>query len=129
MSDGIRVQFAAFLAAGGLATATHWALMASLIAVTVQPVTATAAGSVAGAVANYGLQRRLAFRNARGHGRTLWRYLGSCVFAWFANFALFTLLNHGMNLPVIAAQATTTALVAVLNFVIYRSSIFHEPTI
>ena len=41
MSDGIRVQFAAFLAAGGLATATHWALMASLIAVTVQPVSYT----------------------------------------------------------------------------------------
>jgi hypothetical protein len=42
MSDGIRVQFAAFLAAGGLATATHWAVIAFLITVAVQPVTATA---------------------------------------------------------------------------------------
>ena len=42
MSDGIRVQFAAFFVAGGLATAIHGAVIAFLITVAVQPLTVTA---------------------------------------------------------------------------------------
>lgn len=125
---GIRKQVAGFLTAGGLATSIHWVAMGFLVELGAQPVIATATGSIAGAIANYGLQRRLAFRKAGPHGQTLWRYLASCGLAWFANLTLFSLLSHGMALPVVPAQVITTTLVAALNFVVYQRLVFHEHT-
>lgn len=123
---GIREQFAGFLTAGGLATATHWSAMGLIVELGVQPVTATATGSVAGAIVNYGLQRRLAFRKAGPHSQTLGRYLASCGLAWVANLTLFSFLSHGMALSDAPAQVVTTTLVAALNFVVYQRLVFHE---
>lgn len=125
---GIREQVAGFLTAGGLATAIHWMGVATLVELGVQSVTATATGSLAGALANYGLQRRLAFPKAGPHGQTLWRYLASCGLGWLANLTLFSLLSHGMALSLAPAQVITTTLVAALNFVVYQRLVFHEHT-
>jgi len=122
----ISTQTLGSVVAGGLATAIHWTVMASLVAATVDSSIATAAGSLSGAVANYGLQRRIAFPRAPGHGTSIRRYLASCALAWHANLALFYLLSEKLPLPVIPAQLLTTALVTALNLVVYRRFVFHE---
>jgi len=122
-------QLQGFVAAGGIATLFHWLVMAALIAIGLDPILATASGSVSGAVLNYTLQRRLAFRNAGPHRATLWRYIGSCLGAWFCNIVLFFLLNHVLALPVTLSQIVTTGLVAALNYIVYQRLIFHEQTL
>ncbi|GGE73714.1 hypothetical protein GCM10011533_27700 [Streptosporangium jomthongense] len=122
-------QLRGFVAAGGLATLFHWLVMAALIAAGLEPVLATASGSVSGAVLNYVLQRRLAFRNAGPHRVTVWRYIGSCFGAWFCNLVFFFLLNNLFALPVTLSQVVTTGLVAALNYLVYQRLVFHEQTL
>lgn len=114
------------MAAGGMATMFHWLVMAGLTALGLEPIIATAAGSVSGAAMNYGLQRRLAFRSSGSHGATLWRYGLSCGFAWVLNLAFFSLLSDLLALSVMLSQITTTGLVAALNYIVYERLVFHE---
>ena len=128
MSTLLSHQLRGFMAAGGLATLFHWLVMAVLIGAGLEPTLATASGSASGAALNYGLQRRLAFRNAGPHRLTLWRYIGSCVVAWFCNLVLFFLLNNVLALPVTLSQVVTTGLVAALNYIVYQRLVFYEQT-
>ncbi|MDS1310289.1 GtrA family protein [Marinobacter xiaoshiensis] len=128
MSTLLSRQLQGFVAAGGLSTLLHWFVMAALIAAGLEPVLATVSGSVSGALLNYGLQRRLAFRNAGPHRVTLWRYIVSCLGAWFCNLAFFFLLNNVLGLPVTLSQIVTTGLVAALNYIVYQRLVFHEQT-
>jgi putative flippase GtrA len=129
MSISLPRQLQGFITAGGLATLFHWLVMAALIAAGLDPVLATASGSVSGAVLNYGLQRRLAFRNAGPHKFTLWRYVGACFVAWLCNLVFFFLLNNVLTLPVTLSQVVTTGLVAALNYIVYQRLVFHEQTL
>jgi putative flippase GtrA len=128
MNRFVPLQLQGFIAAGGLATLFHWFVMAALIGAGLEPTLATASGSVSGAALNYGLQRRLAFRNSGPHRVTLWRYIGSCFVAWLCNLAFFSLLNNVLTLSVPLSQAVTTALVAALNYIVYQRLVFHEQT-
>ncbi|WKD48590.1 GtrA family protein [Microbulbifer spongiae] len=100
--------------------------MALFVGLTDRPVIATLVGSAFGAVANYWLQHRLAFPDADIYARTFFRYLASCVLAWSANVSFFFLLTRVVHFPIITAQVVTTALVAGLNFVVYKRLVFHE---
>ena len=126
MSKLRSIQLPGFIAAGGLATLFHWFVMAVLIGAGLEATLATASGSLSGAVMNYGLQRRLAFRNAGPHSLTVWRYIVSCVVAWLCNLAFFFLLNHILALPVTLSQLVTTGLVAALNYIVYQRLVFYE---
>jgi len=128
MKQFLPLQLQGFIAAGGLATLFHWLVMVALIGAGLEPTLATASGSVSGAILNYGLQRRLAFRNAGPHGVTLWRYIGSCFVAWLCNLVFFFLLNNVLTLSVPLSQVVTTALVAALNYIVYQRLVFHEQT-
>lgn len=116
------------MAAGGLATLVHWVVMAGLVGMGLEATAATASGSIIGATANYGLQRRLAFRKAGPHSQTLWRYLSSCALAWLCNLAVFYVLNHVLSFSVLFSQIATTGVVAVLNYVVYQRLVFYEQT-
>ncbi|WP_227519534.1 GtrA family protein [Marinobacter sp. ANT_B65] len=128
LSPFLSRQVQGFLAAGGLATLFHWLVMAALIVAGLEPTLATASGSISGATLNYGLQRRLAFQNAGPHRSTLWRYMGSCFFAWLCNLISFFLLNNLLALSVPLSQVVTTGLVAALNYLVYQRLVFHEQT-
>ena len=119
-------QVTGFLAAGGLATAIHWASMALLVLAGLPALTATAIGSICGAVTNYFFQRRLAFPGAGSHQKTVWRYVLSCLLAWVTNFVVFSFLQQGLLLSVTVSQLATTAAVALLNFTVYQRLVFHE---
>lgn len=120
------LELKGFIAAGGLATLFHWLVMAGLIGAGLEPTLATASGSLSGAVINYGLQRRLAFRNASAHRHTVWRYFVSCVVAWLCNLAFFFVLNYVLTLPATLSQLVTTGLVASLNYIVYQRLVFYE---
>jgi putative flippase GtrA len=126
MNKRLSLQLRGFITAGGLATLFHWFVMAVLISAGFEPTLATAGGSLSGAAMNYGLQRRLAFRYAGPHRSTVWRYLGSCGFAWFCNLAFFYMFNHVLALPVMLSQVATTGLVAALNYIVYQRLVFYE---
>lgn len=87
---------------------------------------ATAIGFLVGAVANYLLQRRLAFLNASRHRSAVPRYLLSCAIAWLTNIAIFDALHQVAIWPPAIAQLVTTLCVAALNYALYKRLVFHE---
>lgn len=107
-------RFPRFLAAGGVATLLHWGLMAALVACGAQAWCATALAMAAGATANYFLQRRYVFFQARGFSAGV--YLLSVAIAWSVNLAVFQVL-HTSGVEIAPAQLLSTALVALLNFI------------
>ena len=77
-ADGraLLAQAARFLAAGGTATAVHYALLVALVEPGLLPPTpATCVGYATAAALNYGLRRRFVFRSRAPHRRTLPCYL------------------------------------------------------
>ncbi len=119
-------QLLGFLTAGGLATSVHWLTMATLMLAGLSALMATATGFLTGAVANYLLQRRLAFLNARDHRSAIPRYLLSCAIAWLTNIAIFDALHQIVMWPPAIAQPVTTLCVAALNYALYKRLVFHE---
>ena len=117
---------ARFAAAGGIATHVHWLCMSALIAAGIDARVATAAGAIAGVAANYPLQHRHAFASRAAHRRALPRYLASCALAWLANLLLFALLHGPVGWPPALAQATTSAAIAALNYLLYARMVFDE---
>jgi len=116
-----------FGVAGAVSTAVHWSVMAALILLGGDAAWATGAGAVAGAAANYPLQRKYAFTSRCAHHYALPRYLAVCAIAWIANLACFGFLQSALDQSVIVSQALTTAVVAVLSYVLYSTKVFHEP--
>lgn len=115
-----------FVAAGGLATLSHWLTMALLVLVGIFPAMATAIGAIVGALVNYLMQKAYTFRSTNSHRIALPRYIGACAVLWLANLLLFILLNGLFYLPVASAQFVTTALVALMSYWLYRSLVFNE---
>ena len=115
-----------FALVGGLATALHWATMAALVAAEIDARAATAWGAVAGAVANYILQRRHTFASHFLHHRPVPRYAVACLLAWALNLALFSLLHALTPLAIAPAQLLTTATVAGFSYLLYSRLVFHE---
>lgn len=111
-----------------MATLFHWVAMSGLILLGMEPVAATLFGSVVGAVTNYGLQRTLAFPNARSHIEAIWRYVFSCSLASILNVLIFFFLHQLIEIPVAPAQLLTTVVVAAFNYVVYQRLVFHEQT-
>lgn len=115
-----------FVAAGGVATLSHWLTMALLILAGMFPAMATAIGAVLGALVNYLMQKIYTFRSTNSHRIALPRYIAACVFLWLANLLLFMLLNGLFFLSVASAQFITTAFVALMSYWLYRSLVFKE---
>lgn len=87
---------------------------------------ATAVGGGAGALVNYGLQRRITFRYTGPHGRAFQLYLISCPASWFANLCIFAWLHQSLALDVMSSQILTTAVVAGLNYLMFERVVFND---
>lgn len=116
---------ARFMITAGAATAVHWAIMWLLVLEGVHPALATACGALCGALINYLLQYYYAFQSRHPHGITVIRYIAACALGWAANLTLFSLLLWCFN-QVLVSQVCTTALVAILNYFVYRRVVFHD---
>lgn len=121
--------FGRFLASGGLATALHWGVMAIFVTLGVNAAVASAAGAALGAVSNYVLQFHITFQARAQHGRAMPAYFAVVCVSWLTNLLVFMGLHAGFALAVTPAQGVTTFLVAVLNFWLYSTVVFHEKPI
>lgn len=100
--------------------------MAVCITHGVNAVAATAIGSALGAVCNYFLQFHVTFQARAQHHHAMPAYFAAVFVGTLANLAVFMGLHSGLAFATIPAQALTTFLVALLNFWLYATVVFHE---
>ncbi|NOY67711.1 MAG: GtrA family protein [Gammaproteobacteria bacterium] len=120
------LQSARFVLSGGIATASHWLVMAFMVNVGIRPLIATATGAFIGAIINYILQRYVTFQTKAVHRTVLLRYTGVCIIIWFSNFFIFISLFHIARLTPIYAQGITTLTLAVMSYYFYKRMVFND---
>lgn len=110
-------RFAAYGVAGGLATATHLAVLALLVELLAAPETwASAIGFACAVPVNYLLQHRYVFRAVGNHRTFFARYVAVTLATMALNTGIFFLLNSVVGLFYIVAQIATIAVIVVVNF-------------
>lgn len=108
-------QLLRYAGVGAIGTALHYAAMFGLMAgFSVDPVMASTAGAVLGALANYALNYRFTFRSSAGHRMAMPRFLLIAMIGFGLNALLLGLLLHTTALTPILAQLMAT--VGVLGF-------------
>lgn len=118
-------RFVRFLIGGGIATATHWGLMAMLVASGANDLLATTVGAFVGAAVNYVLQHRYTFASSREHSDAIPAYVFVTILTLYLNGFTYRVLNHIAGMPIAASQACTTALLAAINYLLYRTRVFN----
>jgi len=121
-------QIKRFILSGGSSTAVHFATMGLLIYFGMDAVLATSTGAVAGAIFNYILQYFYTFRSDRRHLHSMAAYLVAAVLAWLSNLLLFVLFHEILGAGIITAQLTTTLIVTLQNFIVYKKLVFLQNT-
>lgn len=115
--SGLLLQFSRFGAVGAIGTAAHYALFIALVEVTgADPVGASTAGALLGALVNYILNRRYTFRSARRHREALPRFLAVAAAGLAFNAGLMLLLVEGLNMHYLLSQVIATLGVLLWNF-------------
>ncbi len=122
-------QSVRFAISGGLATLSHWLIMALMIYAGTTPAKATAVGAFIGATLNYILQHKVTFQSNVAHRSALLRYIVVCTLTWTANLFYFFILHHIIMLTAMYAQSITTFLVALMSYFLYKRIVFngHQP--
>ena len=113
-----------FLVSGGIATAVHWAALWGLILLQVDAVLASSIGAFLGAIVNYFLQYFFIFKTKRQHKQALLAYAPAVLVSWLLNLVLFYSLYGDVFLDPLVAQVATTAVVMVVNFLLYKKVVF-----
>jgi len=100
-------------------------IMALLMTVDVPPAWATGVGAIAGAIANYPLQKIFTF-SGRVSPSPVPVYILACILTWSLNLFLFVTLNSGFGFSAGIAQIFVTAFVAIGSYGFYRKWVFHD---
>ena len=119
-------QFARFTGVGAIGTAAHYALLFALTSVAVDPVAASAAGFVLGALVNYLLNRRYTFASDIAHRTGAPRFFAVATAGLLLNTALMTALVSGVGMHYFPAQLAATVCVLIWNFFANRCWTFRE---
>ena len=110
MISGLR-RFGGFAAVGAVGTAFSYLLLVGLVELAgVDPVSASAAGFLLGAVVNYSLSRKLVFRSQRAHREALPRFLAVAGSGLLLNTLLMGLLTRHTAVPYLISQMLVTGL-------------------
>lgn len=118
-------RFIRFLIGGGIATAAHWGLMALLVAGGADGLLATSVGAFAGAAVNYVLQHRYTFASTREHRDAVPAYVFATLLSLYLNGFAYRTLNHIVGMPMTVSQVCATALLATINYFLYRTRVFN----
>lgn len=111
---------------GGLATVSHWLVMALMIKTGTPAFTATGVGAFVGSIVNYFLQRNLTFQSKTPHRIALLRYAFVCLQTWITNLLFFYLLHHIALLNTVYSQVLTTITVSLLSYFLYKRVVFYD---
>jgi putative flippase GtrA len=110
-------QLLAYVLAGGLTAVAHYGVLVALVELAqVDPVPATLAGFVVGAVASYTLNRWMTFEATRSHAQASWRFGLIAVGGFGLTWALMHLFVTRLSLPYLPMQFVTTGFVMVFSF-------------
>ncbi|EYC51570.1 polysaccharide biosynthesis protein GtrA [Hylemonella gracilis str. Niagara R] len=115
-----------FVCAGGIATVSHWLLMAALIGLGQPELLATVVGSVSGALVNFFAQRHLTFRDRPVTHMAVWPYAWTCLLSWLINAWVFHLCFAWAGWPVAVAQGLATLMAAWASYFLYGRLVFRQ---
>ncbi|MEW6118588.1 MAG: GtrA family protein [Pseudomonadota bacterium] len=119
--SSLLIQFSRFGAVGAIGTAAHYALFLVLVeGAGTDPVAASTAGALLGALVNYVLNRRYTFRSARRHREALPRFLAVAGAGLVLNAGLMLLLVDGLGMHYLPSQVIATLGVLFWNFTANR---------
>lgn len=114
-----------YVGAGGVATASHYGVTIACVELLgIAPVVATMLGFGVGSVVKYWLNYSVAFQSRARHRRAVARYMIALVSLLALNTLVFALLQEGLGLHYILAQALTTILLIPPGYVIHRQWVF-----
>ena len=117
-------RFLSFGLVGLIATLSHYAVMFLGLLFLQMPVLWSFIGAAVGAVVGYILNYVYTFQSAQPHRETFVRYVIITIFSILLNTALFFVLFAIFDLPVAAAQLTSTALVFIANYAAHKTITF-----
>lgn len=110
-------QLLAYVVAGGITAVAHYAALIGLVELGhVDPVPATLAGFVLGAVVSYLLNRWLTFDATRSHAQAGWRFAVIAAGGFVLTGILMHLFVARAGLPYLPMQFVTTGFVMVFSF-------------
>ena len=114
-----------YIGAGGVATASSYAVMiAAVEALGVAPVAASAAGYATGAAVKYWLNYSMAFQSRARHAPAVLRFAIALGGMMVLNTLVFALVERGLGLHYIVAQVITTILLIPPGYMIHRQWVF-----
>ena len=116
-------SFSLHVVTGFAAVAAHYTLMYALLRGGLAPVPASALGFLAGAVTRFVLSYAHIFAPTRGVQAAGIRFVVAIGAQLAANSALLAALTHS-GIPVWPAQVSTTILLTVVNYLVYRWWVF-----
>jgi putative flippase GtrA len=110
-------QLATYVFAGGLTAVAHYGVLIGLVELAqINPVPATLAGFVVGAVVSYTLNRWLTFDATHSHAQATWRFALIAAGGFVLTGILMHLFVARADLPYLPMQLVTTGIVMVFSF-------------
>ena len=110
-------QLLAYVLAGGITAVAHYGVLVGLVELAqIDPVPATLAGFVVGAVVSYALNRWMTFEATRSHAQATWRFGLIAVGGFGLTWLLMHLFVTRLGLPYLPMQFVTTGFVMVFSF-------------
>lgn len=110
-------QLLAYVLAGGLTAVAHYGVLVGLVELArVDPVPATLAGFVVGAIVSYALNRWMTFEATRSHAQASWRFGLIAIGGFGLTWMLMHLFVTRLSLPYLPMQFVTTGFVMVFSF-------------
>lgn len=126
-SELLARQFACFAGVGALGTAVHYITLIALVQTSAtQPLAASAAGFILGALTNYFLNRQFTFRSRKRHREAMGKFFGVALIGLALNSMILALAIESLGLHYLAAQVIATGLVLAWNFTANRLWTFKE---
>jgi putative flippase GtrA len=114
-----------YIGAGGIATASHYAVtIAAVELLGAPPLAASAGGFAVGAAVKYFLNYFVAFRSGERHGVALPRFALTLAALFALNAGIFTLFQQVVGLHYMVAQVLTTILLIPPGYLLSRLWVF-----
>ena len=114
-------QFIYFSGIGVIGTAGHYAVLIALVELfEIDPVYATTAGFVTGAIINYILNYHFTFRSSKRHGEALSKFMTVAIVGAILNTGI---MHAGLEItpwPYLVIQVIATVIVLLWNFLLNK---------
>ncbi|KPK39179.1 MAG: hypothetical protein AMJ69_06385 [Gammaproteobacteria bacterium SG8_47] len=122
-------QFFVFSLMGAIGTAGHYAVLIALVeALSVDPVVASTAGFVVGAIINYLLNYHVTFGSDKPHLDAFAKFGLIALVGAILNGAIMRVAHGALGAHYLVAQVVATGVVLVFNFVLNKVWTFAERT-